>query len=71
MTGEMSGNLVGKRYHCETCGTEVICVEKLCGHRQAPARPTHRALRTFLRVTAGEEGPALPCWCRRKILPGS
>jgi hypothetical protein len=27
MTAEMSGNLVGKRYHCETCGTEVICVK--------------------------------------------
>ena len=31
MTGEMSGNLVGKRYHCEICGTEVICVKAGAG----------------------------------------
>jgi hypothetical protein len=26
MTEEAVGNLIGKRYRCEECGTEVICV---------------------------------------------
>jgi hypothetical protein len=39
MTGEMSGNLVGKRYHCETCATEVICVKAGSGRMACHGRP--------------------------------
>jgi len=28
MDGEVTTNLVGKRYRCETCGTELMCVKK-------------------------------------------
>jgi hypothetical protein len=39
MTGEVPGNLVGKRYHCETCATEIICVKAGPGRISCHARP--------------------------------
>jgi Desulfoferrodoxin, N-terminal domain len=39
MTGQASGNLVGKRYHCETCATEVICVKAGSGQIVCHGRP--------------------------------
>ncbi len=32
MDEEPGANLVGKRYRCETCGTEVMCVKGGPGH---------------------------------------
>ena len=33
------GNQVGKRYECETCGTQIICVKKGDGHFECHGAP--------------------------------